>query len=329
VVPFRSNPYGNLLQGIVNSLRNPAREKIDSSGLFEYANYDPVEAIEQEDLAAGLPDKVCIIGGGIAGLTAAYELSRIARKYKKPTKISVFERSARIGGRILTHHFRGNIYSELGPMRLPAYHKIFRHYIAELGLTLQTFPTNATYHLSQFAPQAGRLSPLAAGHVLSKAYGASVADGTAPDFGFFFPGNGVRPPAIGEMDEAFLTAFKDNLKEEDIAFSRIVDRKLADDLELYANFPQSPRGHYIEGISIRQGFLRFIADRAAERPELSRDTVKRCGEVLWDMYARTTGTIWLEHISMAHFLRETAAFAGGGAKYTIKGGFGKTGRCLH
>ncbi len=75
--------------------------------------------------------KVTIIGAGIAGLAAAYELERLGHR------VEILEGSGRIGGRIFTHRFRsgpGAPLVELGAMRIPTRHRHVMRYIAELGL---------------------------------------------------------------------------------------------------------------------------------------------------------------------------------------------------
>jgi monoamine oxidase len=79
-----------------------------------------------------------ILGAGIAGLVAAYELERLGHTCE------ILEASARAGGRIFTHRFASKQYGELGAMRIPAAHDYTRHYISELGLTLRPFVNSAT-----------------------------------------------------------------------------------------------------------------------------------------------------------------------------------------
>ncbi len=76
--------------------------------------------------------RVTILGAGIAGLVAAYELERLGHE------VDIIEGSPRIGGRIWTHRFGNDpkaAYGELGAMRIPSEHKHVLHYIHELGLT--------------------------------------------------------------------------------------------------------------------------------------------------------------------------------------------------
>ncbi|GLF94858.1 flavin monoamine oxidase family protein [Streptomyces yaizuensis] len=82
------------------------------------------------------PKRITVIGAGIAGLVAAYELERLGHH------VQVIEASHEIGGRIHTHRFPGGggqagPFAELGAMRIPAGHRLTMHYIAELGLQNQ------------------------------------------------------------------------------------------------------------------------------------------------------------------------------------------------
>jgi len=82
------------------------------------------------------PRKVCVVGGGIAGLTAAYEL--VMRGYH----VVVLESSKRLGGRIWTHRFDGDLYGELGAMRVPESHGCVKHYVDKFALGTRTFVNN-------------------------------------------------------------------------------------------------------------------------------------------------------------------------------------------
>jgi len=75
--------------------------------------------------------KVGIIGGGLAGMAAAYELR------KTGADITIFEASEdRIGGRIYTYYFDPDrkYYGEFGAMRIPVSHETTWHYINQLNL---------------------------------------------------------------------------------------------------------------------------------------------------------------------------------------------------
>lgn len=72
--------------------------------------------------------RVGIIGGGIAGLTSAYELSQLDHK------VSLLEASPRLGGRIYTHYFSDGTHAELGAMRVPTSHGCTVHYMDKFNL---------------------------------------------------------------------------------------------------------------------------------------------------------------------------------------------------
>jgi monoamine oxidase len=76
---------------------------------------------------------VAILGGGVAGLSAAYELA--LRGYR----VAVYEATDRWGGRIYTHRFKDGTYGELGAMRIPPTHGCVHHYIKLFNLPTRTF----------------------------------------------------------------------------------------------------------------------------------------------------------------------------------------------
>ncbi len=85
-------------------------------------------------LDAGQPRKsYTILGGGMSGLIAAYELERLGHS------VRILEGSGRLGGRIYTARFPDGSFHELGAMRIPASHDYSRHYVDELGLSLRKF----------------------------------------------------------------------------------------------------------------------------------------------------------------------------------------------
>lgn len=75
-------------------------------------------------------DTIAVLGAGVAGLVAAYELEQLGHD------VVVLEADSRIGGRIFTHRFAGpgGPAVELGAMRIPANHKLTLRYVEKLGL---------------------------------------------------------------------------------------------------------------------------------------------------------------------------------------------------
>lgn len=123
-------------------------------------SFDPVPWLERDEtfspqrLHAPMDDqqqgeikKVCVIGGGIAGLVAAYELRQLGHD------VTLLEATNRCGGRILTHHFElkgQDYYGEFGAMRIPMDHLCTWKYVQEFRLKYHEFVqynAKAYYHL--------------------------------------------------------------------------------------------------------------------------------------------------------------------------------------
>ncbi len=70
------------------------------------------------------PKKVIIIGAGLAGLSAAFELTRAGHD------VIVFEAQSRPGGRVRTLRapFADGLYAEAGATRIPDHHKFTLDY---------------------------------------------------------------------------------------------------------------------------------------------------------------------------------------------------------
>lgn len=90
--------------------------------------------------------RVGIIGGGLAGLTAAYELRKLG------AEITIFNADKdRIGGRVHTYYFdrAKRYFGELGALRIPVSHETTWHYINLFHLNTETLsapaPNNFIY----------------------------------------------------------------------------------------------------------------------------------------------------------------------------------------
>ena len=83
----------------------------------------------------GAPRKIIVIGAGLAGLSAAYELTQAGHD------VTVLEARTRPGGRVhtLRDPFAEGLYAEAGAARVPDHHHFTVEYAERFGLTLDPF----------------------------------------------------------------------------------------------------------------------------------------------------------------------------------------------
>jgi monoamine oxidase len=83
--------------------------------------------------------EVAIVGAGMAGMVAAYELMKMGLK-------PVVYESRRLGGRLHSEPFKGaeGVVAELGGMRFPRSSTAFYHYLDSYGLKTSPFPNPLT-----------------------------------------------------------------------------------------------------------------------------------------------------------------------------------------
>jgi monoamine oxidase len=79
--------------------------------------------------------RVVVLGAGLAGLVAAYELKQLG------DDVVVLEAQNRVGGRVLTcRDFAPGLYAEFGAMRIPRSHDITLAYCTHFSLPMRPFP---------------------------------------------------------------------------------------------------------------------------------------------------------------------------------------------
>lgn len=137
----------------LNQVINPTNEQrhemiigaLESEGRLEDYEYitkllSPPSDITNYALPGELQGvKIAVIGGGLAGLSSAFELRKLG------ADITILESNKdRIGGRVYTYYFdqEGNYYNELGAHRIPVTHETSWHYINLFGLN--TYPLSGT-----------------------------------------------------------------------------------------------------------------------------------------------------------------------------------------
>jgi monoamine oxidase len=84
-------------------------------------------------------EEVAIVGAGMAGMVAAYELMKLGLK-------PVIYEASKMGGRLRSQVFEGTqtTVAELGGMRFPVSGTAFYHYVTQLGLQTRPFPNPLT-----------------------------------------------------------------------------------------------------------------------------------------------------------------------------------------
>src|SRR5918999_458413 len=113
------------------TLATPDAQPLDATPVPE-----EVMAVADEGLGprAGARKRFGIVGAGLAGLVAAYEL---AAQGHEPV---VLEAQNRVGGRIYTlRSFAPGLYAEAGGMRIPRVHDLTLRYCELFGLGMEPF----------------------------------------------------------------------------------------------------------------------------------------------------------------------------------------------
>jgi len=115
----------------------------------EHSIQDYIEIVTQgiaKKFDAQKPKKVVIVGAGLAGLVAGYELKRAGHTP------NILEAQQRVGGRVYTLRdpFTEGLYAEVGAMRIPRAHRLTMEYISKFGLGTNDFTMdnpNAYYYI--------------------------------------------------------------------------------------------------------------------------------------------------------------------------------------
>jgi len=104
----------------------------------EHTIQDYLEVVNkgiEKKFGSGKPQKVVIVGAGLAGLSAGFELKRAGHN---PV---ILEAQQRVGGRVYTlrEPFTEGLYAEVGAMRFPRAHTLTMEYISKFGLKTSDF----------------------------------------------------------------------------------------------------------------------------------------------------------------------------------------------
>ncbi|XP_048838103.1 L-amino-acid oxidase [Brienomyrus brachyistius] len=115
------NAYGDEVDPLLKCLEDP--------------DYDKLLDIVRDGLPhAKTPRHIVIVGGGVAGLTAAKFLEDAGHK------VTIIEANYDIGGRVRTYRDKDEKwYAEFGAMRIPEFHKILLELAKKLNVKLNPF----------------------------------------------------------------------------------------------------------------------------------------------------------------------------------------------
>jgi monoamine oxidase len=103
---------------------------------------DALSTVQTRLERRGAPKKVIVIGAGLAGLSAAYELTEAGHD------VTILEARTRCGGRVYTMRepFSDGMYAEAGAARIPIDHNLTLGYVKRFNLALeQMYPANLNY----------------------------------------------------------------------------------------------------------------------------------------------------------------------------------------
>lgn len=191
--------------------------------------------------------RVAVVGGGIAGLAAAYELGLQAREQSLAVEIDLFEASNRLGGAILTER-EGDYVLDAGPDAILTLKPAALQLAREIGLEEEIIPTrDEDRGVALFSRGKLRPLPYGTGSSALRKIQAYVSSGVVS-----WPGklrmaaDMVLPRGPEREDESMADFFGRRLGRE--AVERIVDPLVAgiysgdpEKLSIYSTFPRFPQ----------------------------------------------------------------------------------------
>jgi oxygen-dependent protoporphyrinogen oxidase len=191
--------------------------------------------------------KVAVVGAGIAGLSAAYELTKQARERDLPLTVDLFESRDRLGGVILTEREDGYVL-DAGPDAMLTLKPAALELCRELGLGDQIIPTrDEDRGVALYSRGKLRSLPYGTGSSWVRKISAYMSSGVV-SWGskLRMAGDLLLPRGVPRDDESMADFFGRRLGRE--AVERIIDPLIAgiysgdpDQLSIYSTFPRFPQ----------------------------------------------------------------------------------------
>jgi oxygen-dependent protoporphyrinogen oxidase len=191
--------------------------------------------------------KVAVVGGGIAGLAAAYELTLQASQRDLPLTLDIYEARDRLGGVILTDREDGYVL-DAGPDAMLTLKPAALELCRELGLEDEIIPTRDEHRgVALYSRGALRSLPYGTGSSWAKKIAAYASSGVV-SWGskLRMAGDLLMPRGPAKQDESMADFFGRRLGAE--AVERIIDPLIAGiysgdphKLSIYSTFPRFPQ----------------------------------------------------------------------------------------
>jgi oxygen-dependent protoporphyrinogen oxidase len=191
--------------------------------------------------------RIAVVGGGVAGLSAAYELSKGARERGLALSLELFESSDRLGGAILTERTDGYVL-DAGPDAILTLKPWGLELCRELGLEDEIIPTQDEHRgVALYSRGALRALPYGTGSSALKKIKSYVTSGVVSwPAKLRMAADLVLPRGATKEDESMADFFGWRLGRE--AVERIIDPLIAgiysgdpDRLSIYSTFPRFPQ----------------------------------------------------------------------------------------